>query len=289
MKKALAILATVVAALTAACEPPPEFVTSLSDPGSAEYDEWVLGHWYQPVDGGFLFKDGVAHASVAEYQVYTSEYIGEALHVRRRPEYDGKLLQTSLVYQISDGGGARLMSFVTFPSQVDDALYYNLVRAMTPGSIRFPLEGSTLEPYYYHVRTQAPDAVDYTAPGEEPGHIIVRLFHPTPDTMLVCGLLSGTSESELTDALKGTGLTPRFAEVPIRVHGKPVDPEEKAQHTLVDGSREDLLRLIRKDSGSYFRPMFLFTRLGKPWSDPDEDPGLKARILLHKDECRLGE
>ena len=297
MKKPAAILATVLTVLTAACEPPPEFVASLSDPGSDAYEEWVLGHWYQPIDGGLMIKDGVAHAVIANYQVVTSEYIGETLHVEIRPEYDGKLLQITLVYQTSDGGGARHLTFVAFPSRVDGALYYNLVRAMTPGLIGFPKEGSTVEPHYYRVRTPAPNAVDYTAPGEEPGHMIVRLFRPTPDTMLVCGLFfRGVSKSglsdDLTDALKDAGLAPRSARVPVRIHDIPIDledPDATARHTLVDGNREALLHLIRADPGSYFHPMFRFTRLGKLWSDPEEDPELRARILRHKNECRLEE
>ncbi len=248
MKNRLKMAVVFAAALLiSACAPPPEFAVSLSDPGSAEYDKRVLGHWYQ-----WEGRDPVWHV-----QVYDSgDPVGQKLEIR-------------LVYQ--DRGGDKLWTFTAFPSSLDDVLYYNLVR------------------------TQSANTTDYTAPDEKPGHIIVRPYHLTPHTMMVCVLLgplyneAGSARRELTDAFKGTGLTPRFARVPPRVNGSRARPGDKGGilHTLVDGSREDLLRLVRKDPGYYFRAAFLFTRLGKPPSSPDKDPELRARIVAHKHECSM--
>jgi hypothetical protein len=232
MKKASAILATIVVALTAACEPPPEFITSLSDPGSAEYDEWVLGHWYQ-WDG----RDPIWHV-----QVYSAG----------NPGGPKKKLEINLAYQ--DKGGGFLWRFTAFPSSLDEVLYYNLVR------------------------TQSANTTDYTAPDEKPGHIIVRPYHLTPYTMMVCVLLWPLDrESDITDALKGTGLTPRFARVPRRVNGSRVSPGDEGGllHTLVDGSREDLLRLVRKDPGlGLFWSYVLAHSIGKAAVITEEGSGV---------------
>lgn len=235
MTKGSVLLATAVALVVAACEPPPEFVASLSDPGSVEYDERVLGHWY--------YLDVEKDIDLTSFASVRGGSGGE--------------LEVRLLW------GARLWKFVAFPSRVDDVLYYNLTRK------------------------QSPDTMDYTAPGEKPGHIIVRAIHPSPDTILVCVLLWGPGqvrEETLSEALGDTGLAPRFVKVAPRINGKPVDPDKKALHTLIDGSRENLLRLVRKKPALYFGAAFVFNRLGTAWPGKEFEDTM---ALKHKGECRF--
>ncbi len=236
MTKGSVLLAAAVALVVAACDPPPEFVASLSDPGSVKYDERVLGHWYY-LDVEKDITDLTSFASV------TGDSGGE--------------LEVRFLW------GNRLWRYVAFPSQVDDVLYYNLTRK------------------------QSPDTMDYTAPGEKPGHIIVRAIHPSPDTMLVCVLLWGKAwegEETLSEALRDTGLAPRFVKVAPRINGKPADPHRKMLHMLIDGSRENLLRLVRENPAFYFGSAFVFTRLGTAWPGKDFE---YATALKHKGECRF--
>ncbi len=236
MTKGSVLLAAAVALVVAACNPPPEFVASLSDSGSVEYDERVLGHWYW--------------WDVEKYPVDLTSFASV------KGDSGGEL-------EVRFLWGDRLWRYVAFPSRVDDVLYYNLVRI------------------------QSPDTMDYTAPGEKPGHIIVRAIHPSPDTMLVCVLLWGSGwegEKTLSEALRDTGLAPRFVEVSPRINGKPVDTDNKLLHTLIDGSRENLLRLVRENPAFYFGAAFVFTRLGTAWPGKEFED---TTALKQKGDCRF--
>lgn len=160
--------------------------------------------------------------------------------------------------------------------------------------LRYPPAPDAAVPDPFRLGRQPPAATDYTAPGAQPGYIILRPFQVTADTMLVCVLFfadvsysRGASE-ELERTLRDAGMRAQSQRVPLRVHGLPVDPidpEATVRHTLVDGSREALLRLVRQDPARAFDAAFLFTRLGKEWSDPEEDPELLAAIVQLEDSC----
>ncbi|MFQ5623670.1 MAG: hypothetical protein ACE5FS_09770 [Paracoccaceae bacterium] len=252
-----ALLGFAIVTVAAACAPPPEFVASLSDPGEAAYDQRVLGQWYQQTD------DLLVYAAFADAPATGDDGAGAAGGTVDEAGQTGKLLRISLIFQDGDGEDAASLPLTAFASRLDGALYYNFVRRQTP--------------YAY----------DYTAPGGKPGHIVVRMFHPAPDVMLVCGFFLGDDMSDVEDALEGSGLSPRLARVPARINGRPVDPEDTLLHALVDGSRADLLRLVKRDPGNDFELMFAFSRLGTPWVDPLDDPGLRAFMRAHGDECNF--
>jgi hypothetical protein len=159
MRLARMLLAISILGLTAACEPPPEFVATLSDPGEAGYDTRVLGQWYQEIEDGVTVLAAISDAA-------TAPDVDAPV-----PEQGGKRLRVILTVQDVRENDAVSLPFSAFASRVDGMLYYNLAH------------------------TQAPYAWDVTVPDRPPGHYIVRAFFPTPDSMLVC-LLSGFTEAD---------------------------------------------------------------------------------------------
>ena len=110
---------------------------------------------------------------------------------------------------------------------------------------------------YYNARRYAGMGADYTAPGEEPGYIIIRAEHRGGDT-LALGFMSGDRVREL--AQKGR--------IAARVlHGQ----LQGREHTyrMLEISSEELRELIREDPPDKLFPKALeLQRLTRP--EPDD-------------------
>ncbi|MDX1483711.1 MAG: hypothetical protein R3229_04440 [Alphaproteobacteria bacterium] len=242
------LCAVAVLGLLTACGQPPEFRTALSEPGTAEYDPRILGQWYDPKDKGIFIK------------IWKTWGGGKNRHN----------LGISAVAVGRKGGGG--MSFEAHASAIDGDLYYNVKRKQTAGGL------------------------DYTAPEEKPGYIILRVFHLTPDVMLVCGLLAlpkgGGPKSWrkwYSQVLAGSGLTADFAEVAPRLNGNRLSENQpdKMLHTLVEGSREDLIDFVTANPAEHFRGMLVLARFGT--TDPVAHDRAMMRTLIddRADRCNV--
>ncbi len=106
---------------------------------------------------------------------------------------------------------------------------------------------------YYNVQRVAGAGVDYTAPGESPGFIIVRADVTEEDTLSL-RFMGGLSDSSLRDSLKKG-----------RVRGREVEgkyKDEKVPYLMLDLSRPELVELIREVTPErLFKEVMRFRRL----------------------------
>lgn len=229
-----------------ACGQPPEFVASLSDSGVTEVDPRIFGNWHDPTDGDILVKI-------------------------RKGWGSGENRYTVRIDAISNNGIPVGLSFDAHASSIDGELYYNVKRRVTEWGW------------------------DYTAPDEKPGYIILRVFYLTPDAMLVCGLLAlpkGSGPKSwrtwLKAQLEGTGLSPRFAEVSPTLNGrKPRESKNNGMlHTVVEGSRDDLINFATSNPAENFRAMLILLRIGS--TDPlmQDKTALRSLAREHDGECK---
>jgi len=270
-----------LAAFTAACEISPEFDVWLSEPGDTPYEEWIVGQWYMEtgLDSSFVLTIGDA-----------TLYPDDSDPASDAPSFpiERALVNATLVGIRADANELAVLGLTGFASEVDGKLYYNFIRAtpaadtvITPSSL-----GTSLQ--------QASAAMDYTANGETAGNFVVRLLNPTPDTMLVCILMgfsveeNGGMDEDAQTALDAAGMTVSHAEGPLRVNGQVVrgDPDATELQTKVHGDRSALRGLIGAAPAELFDPVFVFSRLGKPYPE-DGDKTFQAQVMAFSDECDL--
>lgn len=167
---------------------------------------------------------GVWHLVEDETAIY--------LHVGER---DNGLLDALMIIAASDPAEAK--------DDEDPVFWFRAVVHATE------IDGVT----YYNARRYAGMGADFTAPGEEPGYIVIRAEHRGEDG-LALRFMSGERVKELAE----TG----------RIEVRVLDGEilgDKLTYRLLDVSSEDLQALVHEDPpDALFREPLEFKRLWRP-------------------------
>lgn len=111
---------------------------------------------------------------------------------------------------------------------------------------------------YYNVRRTKGKGQDYTAPGEQPGYLIMRPVFVDSDIMVVCTLHSRSlGNGSVVKMVEKYGMRTR------KVTGRM--EKDKAEYVIIDVTRQELRRLIAAAPPEELFGGFLpFVRMGAP-------------------------
>lgn len=126
-RRSILVYSALLTAL-AACTPPPEFRSALSEPGQAVYDKRLIGHWY--------FKSGTDLGDFKFVIVPTNKDDTSAMMVSAMTQSSKMVLR---------------LTFRAYASKIEGTTYYNVLRVPSPGTVNYTASGEA--PGYIIART----------------------------------------------------------------------------------------------------------------------------------------